>query len=72
MVQPEKLRTSQFCSFFSFKNRSIGKKRGPMQTMVGTYVSENRDRFLRFGWFLFVSAFLMNFGQYIGMKLCQI
>ena len=46
--------------------------RGPMQTMVGTYGSENRDPFLRFGWFLFVSAFLMNFGQYIGMKLCQI
>ena len=29
----------------------------------------NHDRFLRFGWFLFVSAFPVNFGQYIDMNL---
>ena len=69
IVRPEKPRTSQFCGFFSFKNRSMGKKKGPTQIVVGPYGSENRGRFLRFGRFLFVSAFPVNFGQYTGMKL---
>ena len=68
-VQPEKLRTSQFCNFYSFKNCSMGKKQGPMRTMVGLYGSKNRDQFLRFKRFLFVSAFPVNFGQYTDMKL---
>ena len=37
--------------------------------MIRLSGSVNRDRFLRFGWFLFVSAFPVNFGQYTGMKL---
>ena len=40
-----------------------------MRTVVGPYNSENRDQFLRFGRFLFVLAFSMNFGQYTDMKL---
>ena len=40
-----------------------------MRTVVGPYNSENRDQFLRFGRFLFVLAFPMNFGQYTDMKL---
>ena len=47
----------------------MGKKQGPVWTVVEPYDSENRDRFLRFGWFLFVLAFSVNFGQYTGMKL---
>ena len=46
----------------------MGKKQGPVRTVVGPYDSENRDWFLRFGWFLFASAFPVNFG-YISMKL---
>ena len=47
----------------------MGKKQGLVRTMVESYSSENRDQFLRFGQFLFVSAFPVNFGQYTGMKL---
>ena len=68
-VRSEKPQTSQFCGFFSFKNRSMRKKQGPERTVVELYGSENRDRFFRFGLFLFVSAFLVNFGHYISMKL---
>ena len=48
------------------------KKKGLVQTMVGPYGSQNRDQFLRFVLFFvffFVLAFLVNFGQYTGMKL---
>ena len=59
-VQPEKPRTVQFYGLFRVKNRSIQKKQGPARTAVRPSGSVNRDRFLRFGWFLFVSAFPMN------------
>ena len=67
-VRPGKPRAAHFCGSFSLKNRSMGKKQGPVRTVVGPYDSENRDWFLRFGWFLFASAFPVNFG-YISMKL---
>ena len=47
----------------------MGKKQGPVRTMVKPYVSKNRDWFLRFRRFLFVSVFPVNFGQYTDMKL---
>ena len=59
-VQPEKPRTVQFYGLFRVKNRSIQKKQGPARTAVRPSGSVNRDRFLRFGWFLFVSACPMN------------
>ena len=67
-VRPEKPWTFRFCSFLSFKNRSMWKKQGPVRTLVGPCGSKNRDRFLRFGRVLFASAFPMNIG-YTGMKL---
>ena len=59
-VQPEKPRTVQFYGLFRVKNRSIQKKQGTARTAVRPFGSVNRDRFLRFGRFLFVSAFPMN------------
>ena len=47
----------------------MGTKQGSVWIVVIPYGSKNRDQFLRFGRFLFVSAFLVNFGQYSGMKL---
>ena len=68
-VRPEKPRTVQFYGLFRVKNHSIQKKQGPARTAVRPLGSVNRDRFLRFGRFLFVSAFPVNFGQYTGMNL---
>ena len=59
-IRPEKPRIPQFCGFFSFKNRFIEKKQGSVQTMVGPYGSENRDRFLRFKRFLFLGKVSAN------------
>ena len=67
-VRPEKPWTFRFCGFLSFKNRSMWKKQGSVQTLVGPCGSENRDRFLRFERVLSASAFPMNIG-YTGMKL---
>ena len=36
-VQPKKPQTTHFCGSFSLKNRSMGKKQGPVQTAVGPH-----------------------------------
>ena len=38
----------------------MGKKQGPVRTVVGSYGSENRDQFLKFGQFLFFGKVLAN------------
>ena len=38
----------------------MGKKQGPVRTVVGSYGSENRDQFLKFGEFLFFGKVLAN------------
>ena len=43
-VQPGKPRIGHFCGSFSLKNRSMGKKQGPVRTAVGPHGSENRDQ----------------------------
>ena len=40
----KKPRTVHFCSSFSLKNRSMGKKQGPVRTAVGPHDSENHDQ----------------------------
>ena len=59
-IRPGKLRTPQFCSFFSFNNRSMGKKQGSVRTVVELYGSKNRDWFLRFRRFLFLGKVSAN------------
>ena len=39
-----KISNGSFCGFFSFKNRSMCKKQGPMRTAVRPHDSENRDQ----------------------------
>ena len=46
----------------------MGRKQELVRIVVGPCGSENHDWFLRFGRFLFASAFPVNFG-YTGMKL---
>ena len=58
-----------FYGLFRVKNRSIPKMQGLAPTVVRPSGFVNRDRFLRFERFLFVSAFPVNIGQYTGMKL---
>ena len=43
-VRPGKPQTTHFCDSFSLKNRSMGKKQGPVWTAVGPHGSENRDQ----------------------------
>ena len=68
-IRLKKSRTVQLYGLFRVKNRSMPKKQGPAWTAVRPSGFVNHDWFLRFEWFLFVSAFSVNFGQYTGMKL---
>ena len=43
-VRPGKPQTTHFCDSFSLKNRSMGKKQGPVQTAIGSHGSENRNK----------------------------
>ena len=52
-VRSKNPQTSQVCSFFNIKNRSMEKIRGTVWTVVRPYSFENRDQFLRFGLFFF-------------------
>ena len=44
MVRPEKPQTVHFCGSFSLKNRSMGKKQGPVRTAIESHGFENRDQ----------------------------
>ena len=46
MIRPGKPRTAHFCGSFSLKNRSMGKKQGPMRTAVGPHGSKNHDQIM--------------------------
>ena len=48
MVQPEKPRTTHFCSSFSLKNRSMGKKQGSVRTTVRPHGFKNHEWFSQF------------------------
>ena len=43
-VRPGKPRAAHFCGSFSLKNRSMGKKQGPVRTAVRPHGSENHDQ----------------------------
>ena len=44
MVRPGKPQTAHFCGSFRLKNRSMGKKQGPVRIAVRPHGFENRDR----------------------------
>ena len=44
MVRSGKPWTAHFCGSFSLKNRSMGKKQGPVRIAVGPHGSQNRDQ----------------------------
>ena len=77
-IRSGKPRTTHFCGFFSLKNRSMGKKQGPMRTAVEPHSSKNRERF---SWFLFFSKYwlklkiwpacTLDFFQVWNQKICE-
>ena len=48
-VRPGKPRAAHFCGSFSLKNRSMGKKQGPVRTAVRPHGSENHDQIASHG-----------------------
>ena len=83
MVRSGKPRTAYFCDSFSLKNRSMGKKQGPVRTAVGPHGFENREWFSWFSRFLFFfsskyqlklkiwSACTLDFFQIWNQKICE-
>ena len=77
-IRSGKPQTAHFCSSFSLKNRSMGKKQGPMRTAVRPHSSKNRERF---SWFLFFSKYwlklkiwpacTLNLFQVWNQKICE-
>ena len=49
MVRSGKPWTDHFCGSFSLKNRSMGKKQGPVWIAVGPHGSQNRDQIASHG-----------------------
>ena len=44
MVRPGKPQTAHFCGSFSLKNHFMGKKQGPVRTVVRPHGSQNCDQ----------------------------